>query len=236
MGLDIGQLNAHAGRVIRVLAVDDHSVVVEGVIALVSRLLDGVEFVGSASSWKAAEQLMSTLSAPPDVVLMDLHLGDGTTPSDTIATLTAQGIRVVVLTSEVRPVPVRRAIQAGALGLALKSDPPQDIAAVIEAASRGEAAVSSDLAFVLITDPDLTASLPPRELEVLSLLADGVPRKSVGALMSPPVTIATVVTYLNRACDRYREAGVDVRSPQDVLRAAIADGHLDLHEQRRIQT
>lgn len=218
---------------ITLMAVDDHPVVVEGVIALVSRELADVRLVGSATRWDAALSLLESLPSPPDVVLMDLHLVDCSTPSEAIGELTSRGIRVVVLTSEIRPVPVRRAIKAGALGLALKSDAPSDIAAVIAAAARGEAAVSSDLAFVLVTDPDLTASLPPRELEVLSLLADGVPRKSVGAMLHPPVTMATVVTYLNRACARYRVAGVDVRSPQDVLRAAIADGHLDPPLQRR---
>ena len=230
-------MTGHAGGMsLTLMAVDDHPVVVEGVVALVSRELADVQFVGSATSWEAAQRLLASLPAPPDVVLMDLHLGDGSSPSTAISELTARGIRVVVLTSEVRPVPVRRAIRAGALGLALKSDAPSDIAAVVAAAARGEAAVSSDLAFVLVTDPDLSASLPPRELEVLSLLADGVPRKSVGAMLQPPVTMATVVTYLNRACARYREAGVDVRSPQDVLRAAMADGHLDPPAQRRIPT
>ena len=230
-------MTGHAGGMsLTLMAVDDHPVVVEGVVALVSRELADVQFVGSATSWEAAQRLLASLPAPPDVVLMDLHLGDGSSPSTAISELTARGIRVVVLTSEVRPVPVRRAIRAGALGLALKSDAPSDIAAVVAAAARGEAAVSSDLAFVLVTDPDLSASLPPRELEVLSLLADGVPRKSVGAMLQPPVTMATVVTYLNRACARCCGAGVDVRSPQDVLRAAMADGHLDPPAQRRIPT
>lgn len=224
------------GMSLSLMAVDDHPVVVEGVVALVSRELSDVQFVGSATTWQAAQDLLASLAAPPDVVLMDLHLGDGSSAAESISELTSRGIRVVVLTSEVRPVPVRRAIKAGAVGLALKSDAPSDIASVIAAAARGEAAVSSDLAFVLVTDPRLSATLPPRELEVLSLLADGVPRKSVGAMLQPPVTMATVVTYLNRACARYREAGVDVRSPQDVLRAAMADGHLDPPAQRRIPT
>ncbi|HOF63631.1 MAG TPA: response regulator, partial [Dermatophilaceae bacterium] len=150
------------------MAVDDHPVVVEGVVALVSRELSDVQFVGSATTWQAAQDLLASLAAPPDVVLMDLHLGDGSSAAESISELTSRGIRVVVLTSEVRPVPVRRAIKAGAVGLALKSDAPSDIASVIAAAARGEAAVSSDLAFVLVTDPRLSATLPPRELGLVT--------------------------------------------------------------------
>lgn len=217
----------------RVFAIDDHPVVVEGILALVARQAPELEIVGTASTWGDAVTALDGLSAPPDVVMLDLHLGDGSDPAESITALRRRGAAVVLLTSEVRPVPIRRAMKAGALGLALKSDPIDHVVSVVRTAAAGEPSVSSDLAFVLVTDPELTVSLAPREIEVLALLADGVPRKSVGALMRPPVTMATVVTYLNRACARYREAGIDVRSPGDALRAAIADGHIELPEQRR---
>ncbi|MEI2819857.1 MAG: hypothetical protein V9E81_06400 [Marmoricola sp.] len=114
--------------------------------------------------------------------------------------------------------------------MCLKSDEPDLIVNVLRSAAGGEFAVSSDLAFVLMTDAELTAKLAPREIEALQLLADGVPRKSVGERMDPPVAMSTVVTYLNRACARYREMGVDVQSPRDAVRAAIQDGYFDSPE------
>lgn len=215
---------------IRVLAVDDHPVVAQGVLALATQLDPEIEPVGTC---KRADELgakLSELTSPPDVILMDLHLEDGSAPAETIARLAQAGHHVVVLTSEMRPVPIRGAIRAGAIGLCLKSDEPDLIVNVLRSAAGGEFAVSSDLAFVLMTDAELTAKLAPREIEALQLLADGVPRKSVGERMDPPVAMSTVVTYLNRACARYREMGVDVQSPRDAVRAAIQDGYFDSPE------
>lgn len=215
---------------IRVLAVDDHPVVAQGVLALATQLDPEIEPVGTC---KRADELgakLSELTSPPDVILMDLHLEDGSDPTETIARLAQAGHHVVVLTSEMRPVPIRSAIRAGAIGLCLKSDEPDLIVNVLRSAAGGEFAVSSDLAFVLMTDAELTAKLAPREIEALQLLADGVPRKSVGERMDPPVAMSTVVTYLNRACARYREMGVDVQSPRDAVRAAIQDGYFDSPE------
>ena len=210
----------------RVVAVDDHPVVVEGVMALVTREAPEVELVGSAEHWDGLLTLLNSLTSRPDLALVDLQLNDGTDPADNISHLIDLGINVVVLTSDVRPVPVRRAMRAGSLGLALKADPVARGIKVIKAAAAGEFAVSSDLAFVLITDTELAPKLAPREVEVLSLLADGVSRKQIGARMDPPVALATVVTYLNRAFARYRELGREVGSPSDVVRAAMEDGFL----------
>ncbi len=92
---------------------------------------------------------------------------------------------------------------------------------------RGDFAVSSDLAFVLATDDDLTPNLAhPRTPGAATPRRRG-PRKNVGARLDPPVKLATVVTYLNRICRRYQENGRDVTTSQDAIRAAVADGWFD---------
>ena len=221
---------------LRMAAVDDHPIVVEGLVSLLTRGPEGsrarpdtpaVEWLGQTRTFAELRARIDQWPAAPDLVLFDLNLGDGTDPADGIAELVAAGIAVVVLTSEVRPIPIRRAMKAGAAGLILKSDDLPRILEVVRSVSRGDFAVSSDLAFVLATDDDLTPNLAPRELQVLQLLADGVPRKNVGARLDPPVKLATVVTYLNRICRRYQENGRDVTTSQDALRAAVADGWFD---------
>lgn len=224
-------------RRVRVTAVDDHPIVVEGLASLLSRArTDGgpggrdgfaVEWLGQSRTYPELRDRIAEWPDPPDLVLYDLHLGDGADPAEGIAALSTAGISVVVLTSELRPVPIRRAMKAGAAGLILKSDDVQKILDVVRLASEGNFAVSSDLAFVLATDEDLAPNLAPRELEVLQLLADGVPRKAVGSRLDPPVKLATVVTYLNRICRRYQESGRNVTTSHDVIREAVADGHLE---------
>lgn len=218
---------------IRMAAVDDHPIVVEGLVSLITRDAPDLVWLGRSSTWAELAHRLQEWPSPPDLVLYDLHLHDGSTPTEGIATLSSRAITVVVFTSELRPIPIRRAVQAGARGVVLKSDPVDRIVDVVRSAAAGDFAVSSDLAFVLITDSSLAAHLAPRELEALELLADGVPRKSIGARMDPPVSLATVVTYLNRVCLRYRALGRDVTTAQDAVRAAVEDGYLDLPEAQR---
>lgn len=218
---------------IRLAAVDDHPIVVEGLISLVTRDAPDLIWLGRCRSWADLQQRLREWDTPPDLILYDLHLHDGSRPTEGIESLRARGITVVVVTSEVRPIPIRRAVQAGALGVVLKSDPADGIVEVIRSAAAGDFAVSSELAFVLITDPSLAAQLAPRELQALELLAEGVPRKSIGGRMRPPVTLATVVTYLNRACARYQALGRDVATPADAVRAAAEDGYLKPPETQR---
>ena len=213
----------------KVVAIDDHPIVVEGLMALLAREDPTFELVQSASGWPDLKGTL-TQSLRPDLALLDLHRNDGTQPADAVSGLVPHGIPVVILTSELRPVPIRQMVQAGALGLVLKSDPVEQILDVMRAALAGEFECSSDLAFVLVTDPDAHAHLAAREIEALSLLAEGWPRKLIGAQMHPPVAMATVVTYLNRAVQRYRDLGRGVVTPGDAARAATEDGWLDIPE------
>lgn len=122
--------------------------------------------------------------------------------------------------------PLRAAVRAGAQGLILKSDDVAAIMRVLRSVVDGDFAVSSELAFALVTDEELVPHLSSRELEVLRLLADGVARKSVGQFLEPPVKLSTVVTHLNRICSRYQELGRVVLGSNDAVREAIVDGYL----------
>lgn len=207
--------------------IDDHPIVLEGVAAMLREKAPHVHWQGAATSPEALISLVETAAEPVDAVLVDLHLGSGIDALPLIAELDARGIGVVVFTSELRPVPIRRAVTAGARGVALKSDPAEALLEVLDQVSAGDFAASSELAFALLTDDRLAAHLTARELEVLTLLAEGVPRKAIGRRMRPEVGLPTVVTYINRICGRYRSLGRDVSTVNDVLREAAADGHLD---------
>ncbi|MDO5494581.1 MAG: response regulator transcription factor [bacterium] len=214
----------------QLLAVDDHPIVVEGLAALLKREAPELEWAGVARTYpellQRLEALVSEREHPNLVVLIDLNLGDGEDPVDRVRALTAAGIRVVVLTSEARPVPLRQVLEAGALGLALKSDEVTSIADVVRTVAAGEQALSSEIAFAFASDDKLIPQLSDRELQVLRLLADGLPRKSVGRRLDPPVKLATVATYLNRIFQKYQVIGRDVNTFQDAVREAVRDGYL----------
>lgn len=175
-----------------------------------------------------AEQLFTALDAADvDLVLLDLHLRDGSRAAKTVARLGELGLPCLLFTSELRPVPIRLGLAAGARGVALKGDPEESLLDAIDLAMAGEVAVSSELAFMLATDETLAAQLAPRELEALVLLAQGIPRKAVGHRMTPPVAEATVNTYIVRATKRYADLGRSAGTAAEVVREAFRDGHLE---------
>lgn len=212
---------------IRLIAIDDHPLILMGIAAALTQQGAGIEWLGSASSRAQLNALVVSLASPPDIVLYDLHLSDASDPAEGIAWATAMGIKPIVLTSEIRPVPIRAAISAGARGVILKADPVDRMVEVIRTAYAGDFAVSGDLAFVLANDEAMVPRLAPRELQALRLLASGVPRKAIGHQMDPHVEMSTVVTYFNRICKKYQELGREVRSPFEAIHAASTDGYLE---------
>ena len=120
---------ALAGRAIRVLLCDDHAVVRVGLKRLLDAA-DGVEVVGTAVD--GADAVRQTLSADPDIVLMDLNMPtvDGVEATSRIAAL-LPGTAVLVLTSFGDRARIRGAIDAGARGYLLKDASPAELLAAI---------------------------------------------------------------------------------------------------------
>ena len=190
-------------------AVDDHPYVLKGILWTLRELAPWITVITTAAT---VTELLGNGGAAADVVLLDLDLGVGqadeeSDPTRNVRTILAAGPQVLILTAEVRPVPVRRAIAAGAVGLVLKSDPESQLIQAIRTARTGEFAVSSRLAHALLTDPTLVGHLAPREQQVFELLAQGVGRHDIGKLLDPPAATSTVDTYLKRAANTFRSLG-----------------------------
>ncbi len=204
---------------------DDHEIVLRGVAGVADSLPDRLILV--AQSTTVSGLLAQLTTAPADVVLLGLHLADGSQIEESVTALRETGAQVLVFTRDARPVPARRALRAGASGLALKSDPVEQLVQTIELVATGDFAASSAFAYVLATDPQLAPKLTPREIEALALLAAGVPKKAVGRHMEPPVLASTANTYFARIAQRYAQLGRDVGNVYGSVREAFRDGHLD---------
>ncbi|WP_420176766.1 response regulator transcription factor [Luteococcus sp. OSA5] len=210
---------------LRLAALDDHPVVLAGLQAIEQASGGGLRIVHSVTDPDELYRLVA--EQPVDVALIDLQLKDGLKGPEVVERLDEMGVPSVVYTAELRPLPIRRAMAAGALGLALKNDPLDGLIRTIEGAAAREFAVSSQLADVLIKDPSLTPRLAPREIEALELLHQGIPRKSVGRLMNPPASESTVDTYLRRVSGKYRQLGRTVNGVPDALSHAERDGYFE---------
>ena len=165
---------------IRVLVVDDHGVVRDGLGRVVAAQPD-LELVAAAANGAEAVELCRT--AHPDVVLMDLEMPvlDGIEASKAILAESPE-TAVLVLTSFSDHKRITGALEAGAVGYLLKDASAEEVVNGIRAAAAGGSPLDPRAARVLLparNAPDPLAGISPREREVLALLLDGRPNKLI---------------------------------------------------------
>jgi len=160
---------SHEAR-IRILSVDDHPLLNEGIAAIINSQPD-MQLVAQATSGRdAVAQFRQHL---PDVTLMDLRMPD-MSGIDTVIAIRAEfpDARIIMLTTFQGDVEIQRALEAGARGYLLKSMPPKDMVAVIRQVHAGKKRIPSEIAAHLaehMGEEELTS----RELEVLRHIAGG---------------------------------------------------------------
>ncbi|WP_279307887.1 response regulator transcription factor [Mumia quercus] len=192
--------------VIRLLLVDDHPVVRDGLRGMLEA---GAEFevVGEASDGPSGVRLARSLR--PDVVLMDLRMPGGG-GVDAIAELAAQGVpsRVLVLTTYDTDRDIMAALDAGATGYLLKDARREDLFAAIRSAARGESVLSPAVATRVVSRVRTRSQdLSDREAEVLTLVARGRSNREIATSLF--VSEATVKTHLGHV---YEKLGVKDRA------------------------
>jgi len=155
---------------IRVLVVDDHRMVREGLRSFLD-VQDDLEVVGEAAD--GAEAVARAAELVPDVILLDLRM-PGTDGVTALRELTARGIpsRVLVITSFTEPAAVLPAVRAGAAGYVYKDVDPPALAAAIRSVHMGHTLLHPDVARVL-TEGQSGANLTPRERQVLTEIGRG---------------------------------------------------------------
>ncbi|MFL5877989.1 MAG: response regulator [Solirubrobacteraceae bacterium] len=182
---------------IRVLVVDDHAVVREGLRTFLS-LQDGIEVVGEAGDGR--EAIAAAQRLRPDVVLMDLVMPrvDGVEAMRELRDH-VPGARVIVLTSFLEDDRLLPAIRAGAAGYLLKNVEPSELARAVRTADAGEAlidpAVAARLVDALASDHRPEQPLTAREQDVLDLLARGYANKRIARELG--IAEKTVKTHVS---------------------------------------
>jgi NarL family two-component system response regulator LiaR len=186
---------------IRVLVVDDHAVVRQGLRAFLD-VQEDVEVVGEATN--GVEAVEQTRQLLPDVVLMDLVMPemDGIEATRKIRALSPR-TQVIVLTSFAEDEKVFPSIKAGALGYLLKDVSPAELVKAIQAAHRGEAQLHPEIARKLMDEFSTRAKEPipgdltERELEVLRLIARGQSNRQIAEeLVISEKTVKTHVSNI----------------------------------------
>jgi two-component system, NarL family, response regulator LiaR len=181
---------------IRLLLVDDHVVVRQG-LRMVLSLENDLEIIGEANNGQEALSLVRKLN--PQVVLMDLLMP----VMDGVSAIRAvkkdfPDIEVVALTSVLEDRLVIDAVEAGAAGYLLKESGPEELIEAIRAAAKGEVRLHPKAQKRLIKEvrtPEMRESLTERETETLRLIAKGMSNKEIAEQLS--VSEVTVKTHVS---------------------------------------
>jgi NarL family two-component system response regulator LiaR len=191
---------------IRILVVDDHRIVREGIRSLMEDIED-IQVVGEAANGYECVDLVDSLN--PDVVLMDLMMPqmDGLEATRQI-TAKHLHIHILVLTSFIADEKVFPAIKAGARGYLLKDSGSKELIDAIHKVHRGEPSLAPEIAQKVLSEiSQATPSerltpepLTARELEVLKLVAQGKSNRQIAGELN--ISMHTARTHVNRILNK----------------------------------
>ncbi|MGW6574214.1 response regulator [Streptomyces sp. NPDC054945] len=216
-------------RVITVSVVDDDRMLLDGLRAWLGgvpelRLVATAATVGELLGGPDAQLPygFGATGCPPDIVLLDLVLRDGSDPADNIRRLLRTGSRVLMISTVPDRSRIIEAIRAGADGYLTKDhDLPTLVAAIKDLAS-GQGALSAELAFACAYDDSpARPRLSPRERQILLDYASGLTLKS--AARRAGITVHTAKDYLDRVKAKYQQAGRPTYTKLDLAQRVRED-------------
>ncbi|MFD4151013.1 DNA-binding response regulator [Streptomyces goshikiensis] len=228
-------------RVITVAVVDDDRMLLDGLRAW----LGGVPELRLVATAATVGELLGTADghlpygagvacvpgytapdiAPPDIVLLDLVLRDGSAPTDNIRRLLRTGSRVLMISTVPDRSRIIEAIRAGADGYLTKDHDLPTLVAAIKDLATGRGAHSPELAFACAHDSSpARPRLSPRERQILLDYASGMTLKS--AARRAGITVHTAKDYLDRVKAKYQQAGRPTYTKLDLARR-VREDHLD---------
>ncbi len=207
-----------AAHAIRVLSIDDHPLLREGIAAIIGAQED-MRLVGQAAT--ARDGIREYHEEKPDITLMDVRLPDMNGIDALMAIRSeAPNARIIMLSMFRGDVEIRRALTAGARGFLLKTAPPSEIIDSIRRVHAGRKCIPAEVASELadyFTDDLLTA----REVETLGLVAAGNRNRTIGEILS--ISEGTVKVHVKHIMEKLGAA-----DRTDAVRIGVRRGFIEL--------
>ena len=214
---------AAAGIATTILIAEDHALVRDGLKMLLS-LQPGLAVVGETGDGAAVEALVARLN--PDLLVLDLDL-PGKNGVEIAAAIKADPdatLKVLVLTGNLKPEAVGRALAAGANGYVLKSENTDELLVALRSVLAGREYVSKSIAGAFRTDAanrdSVATHVTPREREILSLIARGYANNDIAELLA--ISVLTVRTHRQKLMEK-----LDLRNAAEITAYAVKHGFYD---------
>lgn len=210
-----------------VALIDDHEIVAHALSAALDKA-PSLRFIGYMAT--VDEFLSQRLGAT--VVVLDLRLGDGSSPRRNVEKLVEAGHAVVVFTSGESPYLVRAVAGTPIFAVVGKSRPLGELIHVLEEAAAGHAVMSTEWASAIDTDAKIDAArLSPKERDVLSLFASGLKAQAVASAVG--IAESTVEDYVRRIRAKYARIGRPADTKVDLYKRAVEDGFVPSPSDRK---
>jgi two-component system response regulator NreC len=213
---------------IRVLLADDHTILRDGIRALLVDQAD-IEVIGEAEDGLSTVKMVGKLK--PDVVIMDIAMPllNGLEATRQIQRDYPQ-VKVLILTMHDNEEYIRQVLAAGALGYVLKDAAAHDLLGAIRAVQRGEAVLSPAITRLVIEDylrwgdirpADTSNGLTPREREILQLIAEGYTNKEIAEILS--LSVKTIQSHRSNLMGK-----LDLHDRGELIKYAIQKKIIDI--------
>ena len=213
---------------IRVLLADDHTILRDGIRALLDDQAD-IEVIGEAEDGLSTVKMVAKLK--PDVVIMDIAMPmlNGLEATRQIQRDYPQ-VKVLILTMHENEEYIRQVLAAGALGYVLKDAAAHDLLGAIRAVHRGEAVLSPAITRLVIEDylrwgdirpADISNGLTPREREILQLIAEGYTNKEIAEILS--LSVKTIQSHRGNLMSK-----LDLHDRGELIKYAIQKKIIDI--------
>jgi DNA-binding NarL/FixJ family response regulator len=207
-----------SGKRIRILAVDDHPMLREGIAAAIARQSDMILVAEAVNGREAIEAFRTTR---PDVTLMDLQMPE-MNGEDAISAIRSEfpAARIIVLTTYKGDAQALRALKAGASGYLLKSAIRKEMMDAIRTVHAGRPSIPAEIA-IQIAEHVAADALSEREVEVLRCVAQGAANKEVAFRLQ--ISEETVKVHMKHILEK-----LDVTDRTHAVTIALSRGIIDL--------
>jgi two-component system nitrate/nitrite response regulator NarL len=217
---------------IRLGIVDDHPAVRLGLTRAIqadekttdARSIPAIVVVESRGT---VDELLADTRLVFDVVVLDLSLADGSSPSMNVRKLRNAGCRILIFTGIDDTDKAKQALAAGASGISKKSEEPSYTLEIIRRVAALETIDNQELANAISSDSEfINAKLSAREVETLRLYTLGFPRSLVAEEMN--IGLEAVKKNISRIRKKYAAVGRPSRTLIDLQRRALEDGFIQI--------